>query len=214
MQQHPYAHPHAPVPMGYPPGAHAPGIAPEAVAGAATPALAMIGLRAAVPIIFYFVPLQTFVRFESYDIHRLVRAGIDAFFTLLALIFFWVWFAKAYAWVRANRGGTRFSNGMAIGSWFIPLVQWIVPYMAMRDAWRRAANDENGILVVVWWITYLVAMILGLYDGRILHDTGVSIDVMNLVHKIVYYGGLLAQLTTWCLMAFMVQTLTKRIAAR
>ncbi|NUO54401.1 MAG: DUF4328 domain-containing protein [Polyangiaceae bacterium] len=203
--------------MGYPPSGHAPGVSPDAVGSAATPALALIGFRAALPIIFYFVPLRTFVSIENGEVYRLVRSGIDGVFAILALIFYFVWFAKMYSWVRANRGGTQYSNGMAIGGWFIPFANFVIPYKAMRDAWRRANNDENSILVVGWWLTYLLTIVVGYANssfGALFLNRGLDIDLINLINTLLYWGGVLLQMTTWGLLALLVQTLTKRITAR
>jgi len=181
------------------------------------PALVLIGLRAALPAIFWVFPLSRFIPFESGEMYRLAHAGIEGFFSLLALIFYFIWFAKMYSWVRANRGGTQYSNGMAIGGWFIPFANFVIPYKAMRDAWRRANNDENSILVVGWWLTYLLTIVASYVDSSfevLFLNRDLDIDLINLINTLLYWGSFLLQATTWGLLALMVQTLTKRITAR
>jgi hypothetical protein len=160
----------------------------EDVAKAAVPALVLLGIRAALPLIYYVMPIP--IPFFS--------TGLS----LVALIFYFLWFAKLYDWVRANRGGTRFSNGMAIGGWFIPFANLAIPYMALRDAWRRATNNEGGGMVDAWWAAFVISSLLPYLAVHVV--TGDNAFLL-------YWVGLLTELAAWGLLALIVQTLTKRV---
>lgn len=187
----------------------------ESIASAGKLALAFIGFRLAIPLVFRFVPIGRMLPLES---AAAIMSGIKGLAGLLALIFYFVWFARMYSWVRAARGGTRFSNGMAIGGWFIPFANFAIPYMALRDAWRRAANDENGYLVAIWWLSYIVAMVLEMFwssqGARLLGGNGMSIETMNSILSGLSWLTLLAQLGAWGLLGYFVQTLTQRATSR
>jgi hypothetical protein len=163
----------------------------EEVAKAAGPALVLLGLRAALPAIYYVLPLH--IPFLS--------GGLS----LVALIMYFVWFAKLYDWVRANRGGTQYTTGLAIGGWFIPLVNLALPYLALRDAWRRVMSDDGGGLVAGWWAAFVISMLV-----PYLAESVTSLDTAVLI----YWGTFLIQITAWGLLALIVQTLTKRVTGR
>lgn len=67
----------------------------------------------------------------------------------------------------------RFSPGFAVGCWFIPFANFVLPYQAVREAWgasdpglpsstsdsRRRARGRG--LVVAWWLTFIVGSLIG-----------------------------------------------------
>lgn len=210
MQPQP-GYPYGPNP--YAPGAMGPAPATDAIAGAAKPALALIGLRAALPLITYVVPLYRMFPPE------MARAGMDGVKSLLglaALIAYFVWFAKYYGWVRAARGGTKYSTGMAIGGWFIPFANFVLPYLALRDAVRRGANDEGGGLVALWWASYLVLTMLTMTESVLIqtHAHFGSVETMNLLLRLMYWGQFLLTVTSWGSLAYIVQRTTKLATGR
>ncbi len=182
------------------------------IASAGQTALVFLGIRAALPLVFRFVPLGR--AFGDPQTYLLVTDGLRGLLGLIALICYFVWFARVYTWVRATRGGARFSNAMAIGGWFIPFAQFAIPYMALRDAWRRGAGDENGYLVAIWWVCYLIALFLQLF-----FSAGPSMLVSlgpaaNTVLPILSWSYTLTQIAAWGLLAWFVQQLTARATAR
>jgi hypothetical protein len=189
------------------------GFSAEAIAGAAKPALVLIGLRAALPVLLHFLPLGRLV--QNQELLDIVYPALEGGLALLALIFYFVWFSKMYDWVRATRGA-RFSNGMAIGGWFIPFANFAIPYMALRDAVRRGAGDKHGGLLVLWWLSYLGTIVLSIAESVFIQLVNsqklneVGIDTINLIHKALYWSGAAGQVVAWGLLAFLVDMLTKR----
>lgn len=74
--------------------------------------------------------------------------------SLVAIIVTLVWLHRAFV---ALRGRTRFSPGMAVGGWFIPVANLVLPAFILRDAWR-AARGEGGGVVWLWMVTWLLAV--------------------------------------------------------
>lgn len=199
------------------PGAAAPaGQAPaglvESIAGISKVALAFIGLRLALPILFRFVPVYQFL---PVDDPFAIMNGVKGVVGLLAIIFYLVWFSRVYTFIRATRGGTKYSNGMAIGGWFIPFANFVMPYLALRDAWRRGANDDSGFLVGVWWLCYILATALEMFwsVGQRLLDNLFDSETTNSLFLTFGWVGLLAQIGAWGLLGFFVQNLTARATA-
>jgi hypothetical protein len=195
------------VPLGQPPA----GLV-ESIASVSKVALAFIGIRLALPIIFRFVPVYRFLPPESAGA---IMDGVEGLVGLLALIFYFVWFSRIYTFIRVTRGETRYSNGMAIGGWFIPFANFVMPYLALRDAWRRGANDENGFLVAIWWLCYLLAMVMTMFwsVGAPALAGKIDIETSRSVFPALGWLGLLAQVGAWGLLGFFVQNLTARASA-
>lgn len=56
----------------------------------------------------------------------------------------------------------RWAPGWAIGAWFIPVADLVLPLLVVREAARRSGSGRGGAaLVVVWWVVFLVAEGLG-----------------------------------------------------
>lgn len=184
----------------------------ESITSISKVALAFIGLRLALPIIFRFVPIGRMLPVESASV---IMNGVKGLAALLAIIFYLVWFSRIYTFIRATRGETRYSNGMAVGGWFIPFANFVMPYLALRDAWRRGANDENGFLVAAWWLCYILATMLEMFWSVAPQMLAGKIDIetSRTVFPALGWLGLLAQLGAWGLLGFFVQNLTARASA-
>ena len=146
----------------------------------------------------------------------------EGLLSLATLLCYLVWFARAYQQIRATRGATRFSTGMAVGGWFIPFVNLVMPYLALRDAVRRGANDERGGLVVLWWTSYLLATLLtttskvlqGLpaLEEKISQVAGIR--VLNLYWTTSFWSEFVLHTVAWGSLAVIVRGLTKALARR
>jgi hypothetical protein len=59
------------------------------------------------------------------------------------------------------------SAGWAASSIFVPLVSWVVPYLAVRQLWEGSHDPVSGkdrapIVLNLWWATWIIGNILGL----------------------------------------------------
>jgi magnesium-transporting ATPase (P-type) len=73
--------------------------------------------------------------------------------------------------------GARFSPAWAVGCWFVPLANYVLPVMAVAEAWRCAAPElsvsgrESGTdqrtpaLIWLWWGFWIGAAVMGLAGG-------------------------------------------------
>jgi len=215
MSPNPYQPPYQgqpPPQYGYPgqqpgyPGQY-PGYGPapfsiEGIVSASKPAMALLAMRAALPLLYRALGAV------GLGFGAAAGDGIKTLLGFAALIAFFVWFARAYAWVRATRGGTQYSTGLAIGGWFIPFANFVLPYLAMRDLWRRAMNDENGHLVVLWWLGYMASTIIaGVFSFM---QSGVAIGGSATVWNLVGWVGTLAQIVGYGMLAYLIQQVSER----
>ncbi|MFD5145423.1 DUF4328 domain-containing protein [Streptomyces sp. NPDC058401] len=92
---------------------------------------------------------------------------------LALLVVFLVWFHR----VRSNGQVFRpdgFSQGAgwAIGAWFIPIVNFALPYRVALETWEASTqNAPDGSFrrtsaapLTVWWVVYAFSWVLRLYD--------------------------------------------------
>ena len=90
---------------------------------------------------------------------------------LITVILWFAWQSRAYRNLRlVGSGKTRFTQGWAIGYWFIPFVNLVRPYQIIADLWLRSENQNADdtttgrsapTAVSLWWGGYLVAGIMG-----------------------------------------------------
>jgi hypothetical protein len=93
-----------------------------------------------------------------------VRAGLF----ILTSIPFGMWIYRANKNARAlGAEGMRHSAGWAVGSYFVPIVNFFAPFTAMREIWRASADPGNWTaapgtpLLGWWWFLWLAAAISG-----------------------------------------------------
>ncbi len=104
----------------------------------------------------------------------LVRAGLPIFFwvmsfvlggllgglagfispllTFVIVVVLLMWLHRIFD---ARRGRTAYSPGMAVGAWFIPLGNLVLPPLVVRDAWKAVRGPEGSGIVFAWWLFWL-----------------------------------------------------------
>jgi Domain of unknown function (DUF4328) len=77
----------------------------------------------------------------------------------------------------------RFSSGWAIGSWFVPFLNFWRPKQVVDDVWR--GSDPEGSrsteLIPVWWGLFIAAGIVGNIASRIPSTTLDDLRIQNTV---------------------------------
>jgi hypothetical protein len=105
-------------------------------------------------------------------------AGLASAITLAAGILWLVWQHRGHANLRA-RGvqNLRFTPGWAVGWWFVPFANLVMPYLTMRELWDHAGRTgtaEGRVAtrrpLVGWWFTELASLlvILGGVGGALI----------------------------------------------
>jgi len=189
----------APGPMGS--GAFA------SAAAASKTAVVMAGIMACVPLLRRAVVMTV-------GGSRALGQGLDgleSILQLVALICFFVWIARATAAVRATQGTSAYSPGWAVGWWFIPLANFIVPFFTVRDVWKRTMGDDGrGVVVGVWWAGWIATTCLKVFD---------SLLVAGVIHGDRSWNGMLstlgwftsaAKIATWVCLLLTMRWITER----
>ncbi|HZO13284.1 MAG TPA: DUF4328 domain-containing protein [Polyangiaceae bacterium] len=184
MQQMPHQYPYPPQP-GYAPNPYAaPVAAPVAQpSGFGMAVTIMLAIVASYPLLTYVVwPL---VPTDAFMTVRMVLLGIKSLLTLIAAIMFLVLLHRAYTTLRARGAALRYTPGMAVGCWFIPFANFVMPCIAVGDAYRAATGKSSG-LVVGWWLLYMLSIPLSMLlqmSGPQLVGSGMA-QVLNIISPI------------------------------
>lgn len=103
-----------------------------------------------------------------------------------AVIAFCMWLHRAYKNLSAF-GASRLghSAGWAVGSFFVPFVNLVVPYRAIKELWQKSIPPEQSRLAEpsppawfpVWWTFWLLCSWAGNISFRLSFNEGVSESV-------------------------------------
>jgi Domain of unknown function (DUF4328) len=138
---------------------------------------------------------------RAQDADDLVSATSSIFVLtqLVIVVLFIIWMFRAAKNNEAlGRMGSRFSPGWSIGSWFIPLANFVIPVLIMQDLWRGSDREaRRGVptwrsgagsaLVGFWWATWLVSLVRFSYSGSGLHGSG-SLDDIERSNTVALVG--------------------------
>ncbi len=89
---------------------------------------------------------------------------------LVATVFFIAWFYRAYRnLTRLSVAQLRFRSGWAIGAWFVPVLNLVMPKQIANDIWRASSPAADvttsawrslrvSTLIHAWWLLWLTAV--------------------------------------------------------
>ena len=111
-------------------------------------------------------------RARTVDLQDTWTTGVEALARILCAVAFSMWFYRAHENVlRSGSARISRSSGWAVGSFFVPFVNWVVPCSAMLDVWNWSSamdgekRSRSSALVFVWWLTYLGFQVLAGVEG-------------------------------------------------
>jgi uncharacterized protein DUF4328 len=99
-------------------------------------------------------------------------------------VFFLMWLYRANNNVRAFDPWRRleYSGGWAVGSFFIPFANLVIPYRAVREVWQKSGPPDEALLsepsppasFPIWWTFWLLASFAGNISTRVAFSEKVS----------------------------------------
>lgn len=122
--------------------------------------------------------------------------------TLVLTVVSLVWIYRAHSSLRERGIELTYSAGWAIGSYFVPLVNLVVPFKAMRELYNRSHGEPDDFAhsaveeVFAWWVAYLVGLSLWMV---LLFK--MAIDVFT---NIVFLTPAWAEFAIWALAALLL----------
>lgn len=107
------------------------------------------------------------------------------------VVVFCVWLYRAYDNLRVFNGWAKleYSPTMAVGSFFIPFANLVIPYRAVREVWQKSAIPEELMLGLpqaparfpVWWMFWILGSIVGNLSMRLSFNEEVPHTTATLV---------------------------------
>jgi len=112
---------------------------------------------------------------EANDAREQLIGGLSLLLYLSTVIVFSFWIVRANTNVRIfGARGLRFSPGMALGSFFIPVLNFWRPCQAMSDLWRASHSPssweetDTGQVLPLWWGCWLITALTGQIGFRLM----------------------------------------------
>ncbi|MCH8273531.1 MAG: DUF4328 domain-containing protein [Armatimonadetes bacterium] len=97
-------------------------------------------------------------------------AMVQLLIVLVTVVLFFIWFYRAYYNLAALRvSGRKYAAGWAVGWWFIPIANLILPYNIAKEIWQASDPQDlapegnawrrNSVtpLLGVWWLVWIVS---------------------------------------------------------
>ncbi len=103
---------------------------------------------------------------------------------IATVVFFAMWLYRAHANLRAFDPSSRLdhSPGWAVGSFFIPFANLVIPYRAVKEVWQKSVPPDEALLsepgppawFPIWWLFWLLASFAGNISLRASFNENVS----------------------------------------
>ncbi len=102
---------------------------------------------------------------------------------IATVVFFCVWLYRAYANLKVfdPLNGLDYSPGLAVGGFFIPFANLVIPYRAVREVWQKSGTPEESAFSLpsppaifpLWWTFWILAGVVGKISMRLSFDESV-----------------------------------------
>lgn len=126
-------------------------------------------------------------------------SGIFVLTQLVIAVLFVTWMFRAAKNNEAlGRTNARFGPGWAIGAWFVPIANLVMPALVMQDLWRGSdatrrrddaawRNAPGSWLVGWWWAAWIISLVRFAYSDAGLHGSG-SLDDIETSNTVALVG--------------------------
>ena len=93
--------------------------------------------------------------------------GIGIVVSIVTSIAFLIWIYRAHKNLPAlGARNLQYSPGWAVGWWFIPILNLILPYMVVTEIWKASdprvtdgyswRNTQLSLLLLFWWVLWIL----------------------------------------------------------
>jgi len=121
---------------------------------------------------------------------------------LTTVVSFSMWLYRAHNNLRSFDPLTRlsYSAGWAVGSYFVPFVNLVVPYRAIKEVWQKSRLPEDALLFEtdpprsfpIWWLFWLLASFAGNLSMRASFNENVSESTATMISMVASALSILA----------------------
>jgi hypothetical protein len=105
----------------------------------------------------------------------------------------------------------RFSPGWAVGWWFIPFANLVMPYLTVRELWKASDANAGAIdwkarggaaIVALWWTARLGMQALFQIGGVLSRDAPGALTTTRTSSALLMAGDLV--LVAWAILAILL----------
>lgn len=129
---------------------------------------------------------------DSGDLRQGLIALLQGLAFLATMIVFLVWTYRSNANLRASTNKVlEFRPGWAVGWYFVPIACLWKPYQAMKELWRRTAEDDERpepipVSMLVWWLTFNASTVISRISSRLGGwDPSIEVERRSIVLDII-----------------------------
>jgi hypothetical protein len=118
-------------------------------------------------------------------------AILELIIYITTVVFFLMWLYRAHDNLRAFNpwGRPEYSPGWAVGSFFIPFVNLVVPYRAVKEVWQKSWPPDEALLsepgppasFPLWWMFWLLALFVARISWRVTFNESVPESTATMV---------------------------------
>jgi hypothetical protein len=149
--------------------------------------------------------------------------GISALIIAITAVLWVIWQFRGQKNVRAlGAANLRFAPGWVVGWWFIPVANYAMPYLTMRELYKASDPDAGAvewaamatpILIPLWWAAWILRQILAVAAGTVTSgDTAGTTE--HLTHVIAAEGLLITGEVALMVAAILAILLVRKIDQR
>ena len=134
-------------------------------------------------------------------------AVVELVIYVATVVFFCMWLYRAYGNLRAFNPSQRldYSPGWAVGSFFVPFVNLILPYRAVKEVWQKSVPPDELLLskpgppasFPIWWLFWLLASIAGNISMRASFNEKVSESTAAMISIVAGALSIVAAFFAW-----------------
>ena len=136
----------------------------------------------------------------------LAMALLSAVVYFSTVVAFCMWLHRAYKNLRAfGAFSLDHSPGWAVGSFFVPFVNLVVPYRAVKEVWQKSIPPEQSRLGLssppgwfsLWWLFWLLGSWAGNISFRLSFNEGASESASAIVSIVADFLSIVAALLAY-----------------
>ena len=133
-------------------------------------------------------------------------ALLDFIIYVTTVVFFLIWLHRAHSNLKVFNAWARLEHtaGWAVGSFFIPFVNLVVPYQAVREVWRKSLPPDDVYLAEtdppasfpLWWMFWITSSITNNIAMRVSFNESVPTETATILSIVA--GALSIMAAVFC----------------
>jgi hypothetical protein len=132
-----------------------------------------------------------------YDTYDIIASIIYSTPFIISVITFIMWFFRAYANLHQKVERLLYTEGWAVGSWFIPIINLYIPYNIMKELYSKTRNiiaDDKNLseqfkfkesVIGWWWLLWVISFVLLPGISSICFPNATEITILDIIETII-----------------------------